>query len=96
VLDIANTELLTVEETAALASAVTGKPLSVIHVDDAGLAAGMVGAGMPQPVADLLTSFETAIRLGQGVVTSSFEAVTGRKPTSLRDYLTANKAALGA
>ncbi|RYE83557.1 MAG: NAD-dependent epimerase/dehydratase family protein, partial [Hyphomicrobiales bacterium] len=47
VLDISNTELLTAEETAALASAVTGKPLSVVHVDDASLAAGMVGAGLP-------------------------------------------------
>ncbi len=96
VFDIANTEMLTADETAAVASAIAGKPLSVVHVDDASLSAGMEGAGMPKPFADLLTSFETATRLGQSEVASHFEQVTGRKPTSLRDYLTANKAALGA
>lgn len=95
-LEISNSELLTAEETAAVVSAVAGKPVSIVHVDDASLSAGMEGAGMPKPFADLLTSFETATRLGQSEVTSDFEAVTGRKATSLRDFLVANKAALGA
>lgn len=96
VLDISNPEMLTVEETASLVSAVIGKPLSVVHVDDAGLSAGMEGAGLPKQFADLLTSFETSVRLRQFEVESDFEALTGHKPTSLRDYLTANKAALTA
>ena len=96
VLNISGAELLTAEETAAIASAVSGKPLSVVQVDDAGLKAGMVGAGLPAPVADLLVSFETAVRLGQAEVKSDFEAITGAKPMSVKAFLEANRAALGA
>lgn len=95
-LNIAGDEQLTAEETAAIASQVAGKPLQVVHVDDAGLTAGMVGAGLPKPLAELLVSFEAATRLGQSEVKSDFESVTGQKPTSVRAFLSANKAALGA
>ena len=94
VVEVAGGELRTVEEIAAVASEVTGKPLQVVHVDSAALAAGMAGAGLPQPVADLLASFEEATRLGQSAVKSEVEAVTGRAPMTLRDFLSANRAAL--
>jgi NAD(P)H dehydrogenase (quinone) len=96
VVDVAGGELLTADETAAIVSDVVGKPLTVVHVDDKSLAAGMVGAGMPQEFADLLVSFETATRLGQTAVASQFKALTGQQPTSVRDFLAANKAALVA
>ena len=95
VIDVSNEERLTAEETAAIVSDVVGKPLGVVHVDDAGLTAGMVGAGLPQPMAELLTSFEKATRLGQSDVPSQFEAVTGRKPMGLRAFIEANRAAFG-
>lgn len=96
VVDVAGGELLTAEETAAIVSDVTGKPINVVHLDDAGLTAGMVGAGLPKEFAELLVSFETATRLGQSNVKSQFAELTGRQPTALRDFLAANKAALVA
>jgi NAD(P)H dehydrogenase (quinone) len=95
-IDVAGPEALTAEEVATIAAEVTGKPLAVVHVDDAALTAGMVGAGLPQPVAELLTSFEQSIRLGHSNVASQVADLTGRPAMSVRDYLTANKAALGA
>lgn len=96
ILEVSGDELLTVDETAAIVSEVTGKPLAVVHVDDAGLTAGMVSAGLPPFVAELLVSFERATRLGQSTVVSQFEAVTGRKPTSVRAFIEANRAAFSA
>jgi NAD(P)H dehydrogenase (quinone) len=91
VVDVAGGELLTTEETAAIVSEVTGKPISVIHVDDAGLTAGMVGAGLPQPLAELLVSFEAATRLGQSDVRSQFVDLVGAPPASFRDFVSANR-----
>ena len=96
IIDVAGPQSLTAEEVAAIATEVTGRPLAVVHVDDAGLKAGMEGAGLPPPVADLLVSFEQATRQGRANVVSQVEALTGKPAQSLRDYLTANKAALGA
>jgi NAD(P)H dehydrogenase (quinone) len=95
-IDIAGADLLTTDEVAAVASDVLGKPINVVHVDDAGLTAGMVGAGLPQPVAELLTSFETATRLGQSEVKSQFADLVGKPPVSLREFLAANRSALVA
>lgn len=94
VIEVAGGELRTVEEIAAVASDVTGKPLEVVYVDAAGLVGGMTAAGLPQPVAELLASFETATRLGQSEVKSQFAELTGREPTKLADFLAANKAVL--
>lgn len=96
VIEVAGPQSLSAEEVAAIATEVTGRPVTVVHVDDAGLKAGMEGAGLPPPVADLLVSFEKGIRLGRADVVSQFEAVTGKPATSLKDFLTANKATLGA
>jgi NAD(P)H dehydrogenase (quinone) len=94
IVEVAGSELLTAEETAAIVSDVTGKPITVVHLDDDALAAGMVGAGLPPEIARLLVSFETATRLGQSEVKSQFAELVGTQPTSLRDYLTANRSAL--
>ena len=95
IIDVAGPEALTADEIAAIVTEVTGKPLNVVQVDDKALAAGMVGAGLPPFVADLLTSFDTATREGRSNVVSQVEELTGKPAQSLRDYLTANKAALG-
>jgi len=96
IIDVAGPESLTAEEVAAIATEVSGRPLAVVHVDDAGLKAGMEGAGLPPPVADLLVSFERGTREGRSNVVSQVEALTGKPAQSLRDYLTANKAVLSA
>jgi NAD(P)H dehydrogenase (quinone) len=54
-----------------------------------------VGAGIPEPFATLLASFQTGIARGTlGIATSAVEELTGRAPTSVRAFVAANKAAI--
>ncbi|MBZ9709599.1 SDR family oxidoreductase [Mesorhizobium sp. ESP7-2] len=82
-------------EVAALVTEVTGKPIQVIQLSDEALAEGMKGAGLPEPIARLLVSFDAATRAGDlGMVTDSVEKLSGRKSVPLKQFLEANKAAL--
>ncbi len=97
VLTITGTEALTIREIAAIVTEVTGKPLDVVDVTDAEITAGMVSAGLPQQVAEFLTTFEIGYRRGAlSMVTNAVEELWGEKPQKLRDFLAANKAALVA
>jgi NAD(P)H dehydrogenase (quinone) len=97
VLTVTGTEALTISEVAAIATEVTGKPIEVVNVSDADVTAGMVAAGLPQPVAELLTTFEVGYRQGMlSNVTNVVEEFGGAKPQKLRDFLAANTAALTA
>lgn len=88
-------EAFTNAEIAALASDVLGKPIAVVNLTDAQLAEGMKAAGVPEPVIPTLVSFDTATREGDlGERTDDVARLSGRKPRGLRDFLTANKAAL--
>ncbi|MBN9550323.1 MAG: SDR family NAD(P)-dependent oxidoreductase, partial [Alphaproteobacteria bacterium] len=85
----------TVAEVAALVTEVTGKPIEVVQLSDEALTEGMKAAGLPEPVARLLVSFDAASRAGNlGMVTDSVEKLSGRKSVSLRQFLEANKARL--
>ncbi|RTM09176.1 MAG: SDR family oxidoreductase [Hyphomicrobiales bacterium] len=85
----------TVAEVAALVTEVTGKPIEVVQLSDEALTEGMKAAGLPEPVARLLVSFDAASRTGNlGMVTDSVEKLSGRKSVSLRQFLEANKARL--
>ena len=88
-------ELLTTDQTAALASEITGKPISVVHLSDEQLAGGMKAAGVPDFLIPTLISFEAATREGNlGAQTSDFETLTGRKPKPFRAFFEESKAAL--
>lgn len=97
VLTVTGPEALSMREIAAIASEVTGKPLAVVDVTDADLTAGMVAAGLPQGVAELLTTFDIGQRQGVlSMVTDAVQSLWGQSPQSVREFLSANKAALGA
>jgi NAD(P)H dehydrogenase (quinone) len=84
-----------VAEVAALVTEVTGKAIEVVQLSDQALTEGMKAAGLPEPVARLLVSFDAATRAGKlGMVTDSVEELSGRKSMSLRQFLEANKARL--
>lgn len=84
----------TAEEIAAIVSAATGKPLKVVHVTDAQLAEGLKGAGLPEAFIPTVVSFDANTREGKiAMVTDDAEKLSGRKPTSLEDFVAANKAA---
>jgi len=87
--DVTGPETLDANDLAALYSELGGKPIEVVHVDDAAYAAGLVEhAGMPQAVAEAYATFGAATRAGVlDVCTDVVERLTGRKPTSLRTLL---------
>ncbi|MET2826168.1 SDR family oxidoreductase [Mesorhizobium shangrilense] len=86
----------TVAEVAALVTDVTGKPIQVVQLSDDALTEGMKAAGLPEPIARLLVSFDAATRVGGlGMVTDSVEKLSGRKSVSLKQFLETNKAKLG-
>lgn len=91
-------EALSNTEIAALATELTGKPISVIEVTDEQLEAGARAAGVPDFVVDhIVVPFDRNAREGKvAAVTDAVEQLWGAKPTSVRDFLAANKAALGA
>jgi len=85
----------TTVEVAALVTEVTGKPIQVVQLSDDALTEGMKAAGLPEPFARLLVSFDATTRGGGlGMVTDSVEKLSGRKSVSLKQFLETNKAAL--
>ena len=89
VLDVSGPTALAAADLAAIASRLGDREVQVVDVDDAAYAAGLIEhAGLPAPVADLLTSFGTSARLGYGdVVTDVVERFTGRPAASLESLL---------
>lgn len=90
--EISGSEALTDGEVAAILSDVTGKPVEVVPVDDAGLSAGMAAAGVPEFIIPVLVTFGAAAREGLlSHVSSAVADLTGTQPTTLREVLTAAK-----
>lgn len=82
-------------EIAEMVSAETGKPIEIVEVDDTAYAEGLRKAGLPDPVADLVTSIERNIRLGKfDTTTGDYEMLTGKKPQPLKTFIEQNKSAI--
>lgn len=94
---LSGAKLYTTSDIAALVSKLAGKPINVVAVPLEGLIQGMVGAGIPEPVARVFASFDTAISKGnlEGDA-SDFKKLTGKEPGSFEDWLQKNKAAFTA
>ena len=87
----------TTDEIAKLASAATGKPLTVVHVPVEGLIQGMVGAGLPEPMAKLFASFDAnTAQGGLSGVTGDIKKLTGTEPRAFEEWLKENAKALAA
>ncbi len=85
----------TAAEVAALVTEVTGNPIRVIQLSDEALTEGIKAAGLPEPLAKALVSFDAAARAGDlGMVTDAVEKLSGRKSVPLKQFLEMNKAAL--
>ena len=96
VFDITGPAAITQTELAALVTEITGKAVEYLAVDAQTGVKNLLGAGMPQPVAELLVSFEVAGIQGKlALVSSAVRELSGRAPQSVREFLTANRAALG-
>ena len=87
--DITGPEALNAADLAKLYSELGGKPVEVVHVDDAAYAAGLVEhAGMPPALAEIYATFGAATRSGiLDVTTDVVERLTGRTPATVRSVL---------
>lgn len=91
VYDVTGPAAVTVAEVAATVSEILKTPIAVVQVTDDALTQGMIGAGVPGPIAKILTSFDTNARLGKfDLVTDAVQRLTGRPPETLRAWFEAN------
>jgi NAD(P)H dehydrogenase (quinone) len=94
-LDVAGPDALTSDEIASLASEILGRKIVHVSVPGDVLIRGLIDHGLPQPVAEMLTTFDVAISRGElSTVTDTVQRLTGRAPQTVRDFLTQNRAAL--
>src|SRR4051794_5918635 len=85
----------TTAEIAALVSKAAGKPIQVIPVPLEGLVQGMIGAGLPEPLARVYASFDTNTAAGRvSETTGDFKALTGVDQLPFEQWLAANEPAL--
>lgn len=95
VLDITGPEAISQPELAQIATELSGKPVTYAPLPPETYSQILLGAGLPQPVVDLIVSFDVAGAQGYlDLTTSTVEQLTGRKPTSVRELLTTHRAAL--
>ncbi|MBB5754283.1 NAD(P)H-binding protein [Prosthecomicrobium pneumaticum] len=96
ILDVTGPAAVTQNEIAALVSALSGRTVTHIPVPAEGLRQGLTAAGLPPLMVDGLVAFDVAAAQGHhAIVTDTVERLTGRKPVSVADFLTAHRAALG-
>ena len=68
-----------------------------MHVPFEGLLQGMIGAGVPEPMAKIFASFDVnTAQGGLSGVSGDFKALTGREPRKFEDWLNDNAKALAA
>ena len=95
ILDITGPAAVTQDEIAAIAGEIAGKPVRHIPLSPEDMKKGMLGTGMPEMFVDILLEFDTATAQGYlAVVTPTVKELTGREPTSVREFLTANRGAI--
>jgi len=97
VLDITGPAAIGQADIAAILSEVSGKEIPYIAIPTEDLVQAMIGAGLPEFMARVFASFDTAMAEDYlDVATGDLEKLTGKPGQSARDFLIANKAALMA
>jgi NAD(P)H dehydrogenase (quinone) len=90
--DITGPELVSQADLAALVTAITGRPVEAVAIDDEAAAQALVDVGLPPEMARAYASFGTAIREGVlNTVSNAVHDLTGRKPRSLHEVLEAHR-----
>ncbi len=93
--DITGPDLMTYAELAKLASELTGQPVTYSPVEPAERITQLIAVGTPEPIAKMLVSGQMAIAQGKmGTPTTAVKELTGREPMSVREFLSAHRAAL--
>jgi NAD(P)H dehydrogenase (quinone) len=95
ILDISGPQSLSQAEVAAVASKVTNQPLNYVPIEHDALIDGMVGAGLPRPVAEIYASLDAAIAQGKfDVLTNTVQELSSQNPIALSELLATHKDAL--
>lgn len=95
--DVTGPAAITQAELAALFTELSGKPVTRIGLSADELRGGMIAAGLPTGLADIMVAFDRDAADGyHAVVTDTVERFSGRKPQALAEFLAENRAALGA
>jgi NAD(P)H dehydrogenase (quinone) len=95
ILDVTGPAPVTQDEIAAIASELSGKTVRHVPLTGEALKNGLLAAGIPQAYAEALSDFDVAAAQGyHAIVTPAVSDLGGVAPTSVRDFLLANKAAL--
>ena len=86
--ELGGDESWTLTELAATVAAESGSPVAYVDLPPAELTATLVGFGLPQQVAELLTTFDECIARG-ALDTGSHDLSTliGRPTTTLAEYV---------
>lgn len=91
ILDVTGPTPLTGADIAAIASSLSGKPVNHVTVSSADLQAGLLSAGLPRGLVDVLVQFDSDAAQGHhGITTDAVRALSGRPPQSVADFLAAN------
>ena len=84
-------EALDLAGIAAIASELSGRPVTRVTVTDEEWRAGLVSHGVPEPQADMFLGLFLASRQGEfAAVDPTLEGLLGRPPMSMRDVLAAS------
>ena len=95
--DITGPDLINHQEFGKLVAEITGKRVRVIEMTDAAYLQHVMQGGTPEALAKLDASFGVAVRANSlNIKSEALKILLGRKPVSLRDLLTENKARLVA
>jgi NAD(P)H dehydrogenase (quinone) len=93
--DVTGPEALTGADIARITSELTGRPVTHVAIPADDLRAGLLGAGLPPPIADVYVSFDVAVARGFfAQVSPAVQELTGRAPASVASFLAAHRAAL--
>jgi uncharacterized protein YbjT (DUF2867 family) len=92
--DLTGPEALDHSQVAAIISEVSGRPIAYHPLTEEQMAKGARAAGVPEQAIGYMTVLYGVVRAGYAAaVTSDFERVAGRRPTTFREFAQANAAA---
>jgi NAD(P)H dehydrogenase (quinone) len=90
ILDVTGPEGVSPADLVRLAAELSGKPVQYVPLSAEAYTEVLVGAGLPGFVADLIVSFDVAAAQGLlDVVTDNVAILSGKRPTSAREFISA-------
>lgn len=95
IFDVTGPAAVTQAELAAEFAKASGKPVARVGLSGEQLRGGLIAAGLPEGMADVMVAFDVDAADGyHAVVTDTVEQFSGRKPEALSAFLEANREAL--